>query len=58
MVRQPTSCSTTSIGTVLAADERADPNHKDIYVEVDFMALHQPDRQAINDVMAAAALRY
>jgi hypothetical protein len=35
--------------------ECADPRHKDIFVEIDFMALHQPNANAINDVVAAFA---
>jgi Tol biopolymer transport system component len=35
--------------------ECADPMHKDIFVEIDFMALHQPDANAIDDVAAAFA---
>jgi hypothetical protein len=35
--------------------EQADPNHKDIYLEIDFMELHQPDAAALAEVVAAFA---
>jgi uncharacterized repeat protein (TIGR01451 family) len=35
--------------------ERADLNHKDIYLEIDFMELHQPDPGALADVVASFA---
>jgi hypothetical protein len=35
--------------------EHAAINHKDIYLEIDYMAQHQPDPAAINDVIAAFA---
>ena len=41
-------------GTI-QADERADPNQKDIYVEIDWMALHQPDTTALNNVINSFA---
>jgi uncharacterized repeat protein (TIGR01451 family) len=37
------------------ASEQADLNHKDIYLEIDFMELHQPDAGALADVVAAFA---
>ena len=37
------------------ASEQADPNHKDLYLEVDWMDQHQPPVGAINDVIAAFA---
>ena len=37
------------------ASERADPLHKDLYVELDFMAGHQPRSGAIQDVIDAFA---
>lgn len=40
---------------VIEANERADPNHKDIYIEIDFMEQHQPNQDAINDVVTAFA---
>jgi len=41
-------------GTVTAA-ERPSPMHKDLYVEVDFMAQHQPLATAMADIVAAFA---
>lgn len=41
-------------GTIQAAED-ADPNHKDMYVEVDWMELHQPNNDALNDVIASFA---
>jgi hypothetical protein len=41
-------------GTI-AASEDADPNHKDMYLEIDYMAQHQPDPGAVADVIAAFA---
>lgn len=41
-------------GTLQPA-ERADPNHKDVYVEVDWMALHKPEPAALARVVAAFA---
>jgi hypothetical protein len=35
--------------------EQADLNHKDVYLEIDFMELHQPDAGALSDVIAAFA---
>jgi Tol biopolymer transport system component len=40
---------------IIDASERADPNHKDIYIEIDYMQLHQPNPLAIADVIAAFA---
>jgi hypothetical protein len=37
------------------ASERPDVNHKDVYLEVDWMDQHQPPIGAINDVIAAFA---
>ncbi len=34
----------------------ADPLHKDIFVEVDFMQLHQPNADAMNDLVTAFAI--
>jgi hypothetical protein len=35
--------------------EKADPFHKDVFVEIDWMALHQPDAGALNAVVASFA---
>lgn len=40
---------------VVDASEHADPNHKDVYVEVDWMALHQPLTAAFDMVVQAFA---
>lgn len=40
---------------VIDPAEKADPYHKDVFVEVDWMALHQPDAAAINRVVASFA---
>lgn len=37
------------------AGEQADPMHKDIYLEIDWMAQHQPNAMAVNDVIASFA---
>ncbi|MGI0016183.1 MAG: hypothetical protein ACREBU_22415, partial [Nitrososphaera sp.] len=37
------------------ASEVADPNHKDIYLEIDWMAQHQPNALAVNDVITSFA---
>jgi probable HAF family extracellular repeat protein len=37
---------------VVEAGERADPNHKDLYVEIDWMAQHEPLDPALRQVMA------
>jgi hypothetical protein len=39
-------------GTIQASED-ADPNHKDIYVEIDWMAQHQPNADALNDVITS-----
>ncbi|HEY0584486.1 MAG TPA: hypothetical protein VGE94_20050, partial [Chloroflexota bacterium] len=39
----------------LQASERADPRHKDVFVEVDWMQDRQPDANALADVVAAFA---
>lgn len=36
---------------VIDASERADPNHKDLYVEIDWMALHTPLTAALDMVV-------
>jgi hypothetical protein len=41
-------------GTI-SATEQADPNSPDLYVEIDYMAQHQPSQDAINDVIASFA---
>ncbi len=41
-------------GTIQAS-EAADPNHKDIYIEADWMAQHQPNATAVNNVIASFA---
>ncbi len=41
-------------GTV-ATDEAADPQHKDVYVELDWMEKHRPIPEAIDDVVQAFA---
>jgi hypothetical protein len=41
-------------GTIAAAED-ADPNHKDIYLELDWMAQHQPSAAAITNVVTAFA---
>lgn len=33
----------------------ANPNHKDIFVEIDYMAMHKPPQNAIDDVIASFA---
>ncbi len=35
---------------VVSASERPDPNHKDVYVEVDWMQLHRPNKDALDFV--------
>jgi hypothetical protein len=40
---------------IIQPSEQADPNHKDLYVEVDFMELHQPNATSLTDVVAAFA---
>lgn len=40
---------------VIQPSEEADPNHKDIYLEIDFMELHKPINIAINKVISAFA---
>ncbi len=40
---------------VVSSSERADPNHKDIYVEVDWMERHRPDDAAVAALTAAFA---
>lgn len=41
-------------GTIQPSED-ADPNHKDMYLEIDYMALHQPNALAVSDVVAAFA---
>ncbi len=41
-------------GTI-SATEAPDPNHKDIYLELDWMAMHQPSAAALTNVIAAYA---
>ncbi len=41
-------------GTIQASED-ADPNHKDIYMEVDWMAQHQPNNASLNDVINSFA---
>jgi hypothetical protein len=41
-------------GTIQAG-EQADLNHKDIYMEIDWMAQHQPNQNSVNDVIASFA---
>jgi hypothetical protein len=41
-------------GTI-SAGEQADPQHKDVYVEIDFMAGHRPKAAAIQDVVDSFA---
>ncbi|MGH8896104.1 MAG: hypothetical protein ACRDZ4_03555 [Egibacteraceae bacterium] len=41
-------------GTI-EASERADKNHKDLYLEIDFMQFHQPNAGALTDVTTAFA---
>jgi hypothetical protein len=41
---------------VIQPSEHADPNHKDMYLEIDYMALHQPNASAVNDVINSFAL--
>jgi hypothetical protein len=40
---------------VIQPSEAADPNHKDMYVEIDYMAQHLPRNDAVGDVIAAFA---
>ena len=40
---------------IIEPDEDADPNHKDIYLEIDWMAQHQPNAMAVNDVITSFA---
>ncbi|MGH7130011.1 MAG: hypothetical protein ACREIV_15680, partial [Planctomycetaceae bacterium] len=41
---------------VVSPAERADPNRRDIYLEIDFMQLHRPMNLAVNDVIDAFAV--
>jgi WD40-like Beta Propeller Repeat len=41
-------------GTI-SSSERALPDHKDLFVEIDYMSLHRPDAGAIDDVINAFA---
>jgi Thrombospondin type 3 repeat len=41
-------------GTIQAGED-ADPNHKDIYLEIDWMAQHQPNATAVQNVINAFA---
>jgi hypothetical protein len=41
-------------GTIQSS-EQADPRHKDVYVEIDWMAQHQPDAKALAQVVASYA---
>jgi hypothetical protein len=41
-------------GTIQPSED-ADPNHKDIYLEIDWMALHQPNATAVQNVINAFA---
>lgn len=41
-------------GTIQSS-EAADPNHKDIYLEIDWMAQHQPNATAVQNVVNAFA---
>jgi hypothetical protein len=43
-------------GTI-EAHEKADPNQKDLYVEIDWMAQHQPDAAAVQMVVNAFSLQ-
>lgn len=45
-------------GTIDAAEERADPNVKDVFVQVDWMVNHKPDPLALNDVKEAFRSRW
>lgn len=40
---------------VISGDERADPNHRDLYIEVDWMAQHQPVAAAMNRIVNSFA---
>ncbi len=40
---------------VIDASEQADPNHKDIYVEIDWMAQHKPAHEALRRVVDSFA---
>ena len=39
-------------GTIETSED-ADPNHKDIYLEIDWMAQHQPNAMAVTDVITS-----
>jgi len=41
-------------GTIQPSED-ADPNHKDMYLEIDYMASHQPNPLAVADVVGAFA---
>jgi hypothetical protein len=40
---------------VIEASEDADPNHKDIYLEIDYMRYHSPNASAVTDVITSFA---
>jgi len=40
---------------IIQPGEQADPNHKDLYVEVDYMALHLPNATSLADVVTSFA---
>jgi hypothetical protein len=40
---------------IIQPSEAADPNHKDIYLEIDWMAQHQPNATAVQNVINAFA---
>jgi hypothetical protein len=40
---------------VIQADEKADPMHKDIYIEIDWMDQHQPDAAAVQQMINSFA---
>ena len=40
---------------VIQPGEKADPMHKDVYIEIDWMALHQPDPAAVQQVINSFA---
>src|SRR5712692_1277934 len=53
--RAVTLCVDTNGNGVFDPGECANPNHKDIFVEIDYMNFHKPDPVAISNVVTAFA---
>ena len=53
--RAVTLCVDMNGNGVFDAGECASPNHKDIFVEADYMQFHRPDPVAVNNVVTAFA---